>query len=81
MAVNHVSFSPDGRHLVTASDDHTVKILGRFAGQWQEKATISHTSDVQRARFSPDGTQLLTASSDSTAKVWLLKNRVNNDIS
>ena len=81
MTVNYVSFSPDGRHLVTASDDHTVKIWGRFAGQWQKKATIGHTSCVKQVRFSPDGRQLLTASIDDTAKVWVLKSGENNDIS
>ena len=81
MPVKYLSFSPDGRHLVTISHDNTVKILGQFAGQWQEKASISHTRNVSRARFSPDGSQLLIASSDKTAKIWLLKSRVNNDIS
>ncbi|WP_230459901.1 WD40 repeat domain-containing protein, partial [Sansalvadorimonas verongulae] len=67
--VTNASFSPDGTHLVTASNDHTAKIWGLIDGQWQEKATVQHSDGVIHASFSPGGAHLVTASYDCTAKV------------
>ena len=55
-------FSPDGKHLVTASCDNTAKICGLNDGQWQEKATIKHDGPVSSACFNPDGKYVMTAS-------------------
>ncbi|WP_201772817.1 F-box/WD repeat-containing protein, partial [Endozoicomonas numazuensis] len=68
--VNNATFSPDGNHLVTASNDNTAKIWGLVDGQWQEKATIQHDDCVNGASFSPDGNHLVTTSKDNTAKIW-----------
>ena len=40
--VSNTCFSLDGKHLVTASYDHTAKIYGLNDGRWQKKATIKH---------------------------------------
>ena len=71
-SINSASFSPDARHLVTASHDSTAKIWGLAFGRWEEKATIRHSSQVINASFSPDGSHLATASHDHTAKIWEL---------
>ena len=70
--VTDASFSPDGRHLVTASDDHTAQIWELVAGQWRKKVTIRHSEWVLTARFSPDGHYLLTAGAGNTAQIWEL---------
>ena len=67
-------FSPDGKHLVTASWDRTVKICGLNDGQWQEKATIKHDGSVESVCFSADGKHLVIASCDNTAKIYGLNN-------
>ena len=67
--VRDVHFSPDGKHLVTASWDSTVKICGLEGGNWQEKATIRHSGPVANASFSCDGKLLVTASGDCTTKI------------
>ena len=67
--VNDVHFSPDGKHLLTASGDGTVKICGLVGGKWQLKATIWHFGPVGSARFSHDGKLLVTASRDGTTKI------------
>ena len=67
--VNDVCFSPDGRYLVTASND--AKIWELVGNQWQEKATITHSRMVVRACFSPDGNHLVTiAYKNNTAQIW-----------
>ena len=68
--VTDANFSPDGRHLATASGGRTVTIWELVAGQWQKKATIGHSEWVFGVKFSPDGHYLLTAG--HTAQIWEL---------
>ena len=67
--VNDVHFSLDGKHLVTASRDGTVRICGLVDGKWQINATIWHSDSVANASFSYDGKLLVTASCDCTTKI------------
>ena len=69
-SVNNASFSPDGYHLVTASNDNTAKIWRLVDGQWQEKITIRHACRVNTVRFSPDGYHLVTISYYGIATIW-----------
>ena len=70
--VDNVHFSLDGKHLVTASRDRSVKVCGLEGGKWQEKATIFHTDFVANASFSRDGKFLVTASRDGSTKICRL---------
>jgi len=64
-----VAFSPDGRQILTGSDDGTAKIWDAQTGQ--EIGTISgHTASVNSVLFSTDGRTLLTASDDGTVRLW-----------
>ena len=66
--VYRVSFSPDGKRIVTASDDNTARVWD-LSGQ-QIAELKGHTSPVYSASFSPDGKRIVTASFDNTARVW-----------
>jgi WD40 repeat protein len=58
-AVFDVAFSPDGRRIISASDDRTARLWDRFTGR--EIATlVGHRDWVQSVAFSPDGRYALT---------------------
>ena len=63
------SFSPDGRWVVTASDDGTARVWevasGKAPGQ-----PLRHNGAIKSVAFSPDGKRVVTASADGTARVW-----------
>jgi WD40 repeat protein len=64
-----VAFSPDGRRLVSASGDGTLKVWDVQTGQ--EALTLkAHMREVTSVTFSPDGKRLASASGDGTVKVW-----------
>jgi WD40 repeat protein/serine/threonine protein kinase len=67
--VHSVAFSPDGKHLATASADQSVKVWDAASGQ--ETLTLKgHTKEVLSVAFSPDGKRLASGSWDGTVKVW-----------
>lgn len=68
-SVNYVQFSPDGKKIVTFSNDKTVKIWDVITGSILADLT-GHTNYVTVGKFSPDGKRVATASDDSTAKIW-----------
>jgi WD40 repeat protein len=69
LAIESGSFSPDGRFVVTASDDGTAAIWFADSGL-PYKALVGHEQDVVSAAFDPDGKRVLTASTDKTARLW-----------
>ena len=67
--VNFASFSPDGKKIVTASKDKTVRVWEAESGK-ELKKLEGHTDEVNSASFSPDGKKIVTASWDRTARIW-----------
>jgi S1-C subfamily serine protease len=67
--VQSAAFSPDGKRVLTASNDNTARLWAADTGQ--DIAVLKgHSNRVQRAAFSPDGKRVVTASEDSTARLW-----------
>jgi WD40 repeat protein/tetratricopeptide (TPR) repeat protein len=67
--VNCLLFSPDGRRLVTASNDFTAKLWDVATGR--EVFTLrGHTGGLVALVFGPDGDRLVTGGIDTTARVW-----------
>jgi WD40 repeat protein len=61
-------FTPDGRLLVTACRDRTVRVW-----DWRGRPVcppFEHTKDAMAATFTPDGRWVLSASVDGTARAW-----------
>jgi WD40 repeat protein/DNA-binding SARP family transcriptional activator len=68
-AVYDVEFSPDGKHVLTASEDGTARIWNAHDGRL-ERTLSGHEEAVKTARYSPDGEFVVTAGKDGTARVW-----------
>jgi WD40 repeat protein len=63
--------TPDGRHVVSASADHTLRVWELASGC--AVATLQgHTDDVTACAVTPDGRHVVSASEDKTLKVWEL---------
>ena len=62
-------YSPDGKKILSASCDETIKEWDADTGQCM-KTMAGHTSYVRSAVYSPDGKKILSASEDQTIKEW-----------
>ena len=68
--VTSVAFSPDGKRIVTGSDDKTVQVWDAATGQPVGPPLKGHTDAVTSVAFSPDGKRIVSGSADKTVRVW-----------
>ena len=62
-------FSPDGKQIVTASGDNTVRVWDAASGE-QLLVLTGHKDQVRAASFSPNGKEIASLSWDNVIKVW-----------
>ena len=67
--VRSAAYSPDGREIVSASSDNTIRIWDAVTGECK-RVLEGHTSSVNSAAYSPDGREIVSASSDNTIRIW-----------
>ena len=63
-SVRSVAFSPDGKYVVSGSDDNTMRVWEAASGK--EIARMTHDNNVTSVAFSPDGKYVVSGSDDDT---------------
>ncbi|KAL8660173.1 MAG: hypothetical protein Q9202_006769 [Teloschistes flavicans] len=67
--VSHVTFSPSGQYIASASFDNQIKIWSALDGAFVHTLR-GHVGAVYMTCFSPDSRLLVSGSKDTTLKVW-----------
>jgi O-acetyl-ADP-ribose deacetylase (regulator of RNase III) len=70
--VTCVCFSPDGKVIVSSSDDNTVR-LWDLQGNQIGQPFQGHQDSVWSVAFSPDGKVIVSSSDDNTLRLWDLQ--------
>ena len=70
--VNAVALTPDGKKVISASSDNTLKLWNLETGE-DERTFKGHSASVTAVALTPDGKKVISASWDNTLKLWNLE--------
>ncbi|MGB3468507.1 MAG: WD40 repeat domain-containing protein, partial [Cyclobacteriaceae bacterium] len=70
--INKIVYSPDGNHIITCSDDYTIRIWEVASGK-EMRTLLGHTQPVNEIAMSPDGTTIVSVSDDRKMIIWDFK--------
>jgi WD40 repeat protein len=71
-SVNSVAVNPDGRTIVSGSNDYTVAVWDLESGNLLRRLK-GHEDEVNSVAVSPDGRYIVSGSKDRTVRVWDLE--------
>ena len=74
-SVRVLAVTPDGRHIVTGSDDQMVRMYDAGSGA-EIRQFKGHAGGVLALAVTSDGRHIVTGSDDNTARVWDASNGV-----
>ncbi len=69
--INDLAFTHDGKHLVTGSDDDSVRLWDLESGA--VRVLSGHTDEIWRIELSPDGRFVASTGKDPAVRLWDLK--------
>ncbi len=69
-AINTIAFSPNGKYIVSGSQDTTAIVWAANATTQKVAVLTGHTKPITSVTFSPGGKYIITASEDASIKVW-----------
>ncbi|KAG6902503.1 hypothetical protein C0995_015695 [Termitomyces sp. Mi166 len=72
-AIFCIAYSPNGTHIVSGSEDNTIKVWNAASGQQVREPFRGHTNFVHSVAYSPDGTHIVSGSQDMTIRVWIVE--------
>ena len=73
MEIRSVSFSPDGKFLLSSSFDHKIKLFD-VNNDFNLLGTLEHEDKVVSAKWHPDIPIIISTSADKSARVWIPQN-------
>ncbi|KZP17812.1 WD40 repeat-like protein [Athelia psychrophila] len=68
--VRAVAYSPDGAHIVSGSDDNTIRIWDAETGEAVGEPLRGHSATIMAIVYSPDGRHIVSGSKDKTIRIW-----------
>ncbi|YAF94009.1 MAG: NACHT and WD repeat domain-containing protein [Nodularia sp. CChRGM 3473] len=71
-AVTSIAFSPDGKYLVSGTEDKKIW-LWNLQGKLQQLPYQGHQSAIASVKFSPDSKFIISGSQDKTIRLWDLR--------
>src|SRR5262249_17801729 len=77
--VESADFSPDGKRIVSAGCDCTIRIWDRATGREQQPPINGHVGHVTRALFLSDNKRVLSCGEDQSVRVWDADTRAELD--
>ncbi len=71
---NTVQFHPDGKHFITASQDHSIRFFN-LASEQQQRLD-GHQAGISHLSFNPDLTEFASGSHDGEIIIWDLQGQI-----
>ncbi|TDL13687.1 WD40 repeat-like protein, partial [Rickenella mellea] len=68
--IRSVAFSPDSKHIVSGSNDKTIRVWDAETGTVTLGPLEGHTEGISSVAFSPNGKHIVSGSDDETIRVW-----------
>jgi WD40 repeat protein len=65
-----VTWSPDGRHVISGGSEGVVKVWSVASGREERSMDAHEAGRISSVSFLPDGKRFVTAGADSTVRIW-----------